>query len=123
MAAMRGFLAILAGVLVAAIMGAAYDYIRPDIIPNPMEYKFAWPWFFAVPGAIAALIAVLLYGLWQSSAATGTERPRKPVKAKAAKLKSDKASGITTSSEIPGMPTFDVDKLKTEGAKKEQTKK
>jgi MFS family permease len=85
MATMRGFLAILAGVLVAGIIGAAYDYIRPDFIPNPMEYKFAWPWFFAVSGAVAALIAVVLYGLWQGSAESGTERPRKPAKPKVVK--------------------------------------
>lgn len=122
MAAVRGFFAILVGVVIAGVIGAAYDYIRPDIIPNPMEYKFAWPWFFAVPGAISALIAVLLYGLWQSSAESGAERPRKPVKPKVVKPKDNKASAITTSSDVPGMPTFDVDKLKTESAKKEQGK-
>lgn len=122
MAAIRGFFAVLAGAIVAGIIGAAYDYVRPEILPNPMEYKFAWPWFFAVPGAIAALIAVLLFGLWQGGAESGTERPRKPVKPKVVKPITDKGSGITTSSEVPGMPTFDVNKLKTDSAKKEQGK-
>lgn len=123
MAAVRGFLAIIAGVLVAGIIGAAYDYIRPDFIPNPMEYKFAWPWFFAVPGAIAALIAVMLYSLWQGSTTAGKERPAKPAKVKAAGSKSPSTSGFSTSSEVPGMPTFDVNKLKADSANKEQIKK
>ena len=43
-----------------------------------------------------------------------------PAQRPAGKAKAAKSSAITTSSDVPGMPTFDVDKLKAENAKKEQ---
>jgi hypothetical protein len=118
MAAVRGFFAILIGVLVAWIIGAAYDYIRPPFIPNPMDYKFAWPLFFAFAGGVSSIIAVVLFGLW-SSGATGKPGTT-PAQRPAGKSKTAKSSAISTSSDVPGMPTFDVDKLKAENAKKEQ---
>lgn len=120
MAAIRGFFAVLIGVIVAWIIGAAYDYIRPPFIPNPMDYKFAWPLFFAFAGAVSAVIAVVLFSLWErGSPASASKKPsqRTPVKAKDAK-----GATFATSKDVPGMPTFDVDKLKAENAKREQSK-
>jgi hypothetical protein len=124
MAVVRGIFAVLIGVIAAAVIGGAYDYLKLSFIPNPDEWSFIWPYVFAASGAIASVIAVVLYARW--SRPPDTERKKasrvslgQPIKAKPAGK--DK-SGIGTSSEVPGMPTFDVDKLKAEGTKKEQKK-
>jgi hypothetical protein len=114
-AVIRGILAVLIGVFVAAAIGAAYDYLKLSFIPNPAEWTFIWPYVFAGAGAIAAVIAVVLYVRWSRVPQPGASGPRRePLtkqRAKAAPPAKDKVT-LSTSSDVPGMPTFEVDRSK-----------
>jgi len=118
MAAVRGFFAILIGVAVAGVIGGAYDYLKLSFIPNPVEWTFIWPYVFMSAGAISSITAVVLYLRWSRPAdsATGKKSAQRPP----VKSQDTKGAAFATSRDVPGMPTFDVDKLKSENAKKEQ---
>jgi len=120
MAAIRGIFAVLIGVAVAGVIGGAYDYLKLSLIPNPAEWAFIWPYVFMGAGALSSIIAVVLYARW--SRPTDSVAGKKPPQRTATKSASSSGSTFTTSKEVPGMPTFDVNKLKGESAKKEQGK-
>lgn len=115
----RGLLAVLAGILVTGIIGAAYDYLRPGVILDPVNTKFLYPWITGLSGGFGAAVAVLIYGA--STPRSASERPaprprpvREPKRAAKAEPKPAAKPQPDTSSEVPGMPTFDFDKAKTE---------
>ncbi len=113
MAVIRGIFAVLIGVIAATVVGMGIDYFKPLFAVNPMEWLYAYPWIFAAAGAIAAIIAVVLYGIWSRPPAKAGAR-REPLtkqRAKAAPPAKDKVT-MSTSSEVPGMPTFEVDRSK-----------
>jgi len=118
MAAVRGFFAILIGVAVAGVIGGAYDYLKLSFIPNPTEWVFIWPYVFMSAGAISSITAIALYLRWSRPADSGAGK--KAQQRPLAKTKASKGSAFSTSSDVPGMPTFDVDKIKAENAQKEQ---
>lgn len=115
MAVFRGILAILIGVIVATVVGIAIDYFKPLFAVNPMEWLYAYPWIFAIAGAISAVISVVLYMLWSREPSGAPARPRRePLtkqRAKATPPAKDKVT-LGTSSDVPGMPTFEVDRSK-----------
>jgi hypothetical protein len=116
MAIIRGFFGVLLGAIVALILGALYDYLKLPSILNPEEWTYGYPWFAGISGLIGGLIAVLLFGSWQARALSAhppsrTPREARPqAKAKQAASAKDKEAGlqVKTSSEVPGMPTFDL---------------
>lgn len=120
MAAIRGIFAVLIGVAVAGVIGGAYDYLKLSLIPDPVEWTFIWPYVFMGAGALSSIIAVVLYARWSRPA--GSTADKKPPQRAAAKGKDARSSAFATSKDVPGMPTFDVDKIRTENAKKEQGK-
>ena len=58
----RAIWSIILATLVAAIIGAMFDYLRPQFFGEGMDYKFLYPWVTGVAGLFAALIAVGLTG-------------------------------------------------------------
>ena len=119
MAVIRGILAILIGVIVAGLIGVAIDYLRPSFIPNPMEYKYAWPYIFITAGPVSAVIAVALFGMW-SGASQPAAKKREPLTKQRAKTKDAAKDKVTlgTSADVPGMPTFEVDRTKAADPRK-----
>jgi|GEM_PF-2382683 len=133
MAFVRGIIAIFVGLLVTAIVGAAYDYLRPEPLLDPVNTKFLYPWITGLSGALGALIAVLVYGPGQRSQNPQAAAPR-PVRERPAKVKPQKAKKavpdakpeplakpepkptLETSQDVPGMPTFDFDKARKDAA-------
>ena len=107
------------------IIGAAYDYLRPGEILDPVNTKFLYPWITGLSGGLGAFVAVLVYGLSTPRSATDraparprpVRQPKRPVPAK------EKPAATSTGAEVPGMPTFDFDKAKVDADKpKEQQK-
>jgi len=116
MAVVRGILAVLIGTAVALILGAAYEYIKWINTVDPNQWKGLWPWFFAVPGAASAIIAVVLNNIWNRKGTTksAAAKPTKP----ALRTKTT-PKATTTSKDVPGMPTFDLEELKGDDKKTE----
>lgn len=123
MTIVRGFMAVLAAVLVTGIIGAAYDYLRPGAPLNPDGMKFLYPWITGLSGGLGGFIAVLVFGA--GAARTKTERPaarpqpaHQPARQTTPQLRVPaKPASTATSAEVPGMPTFDFDKTKVEADK------
>ena len=117
MVVMRGVFAVLIGALVMWVAGALYEFYKPAFIPSPVEYERIYPWFTGISALVGAVIAVVLFAIWQprTAAATGVVPRREPKLTKKTPVKQPAAKpgkGIKTSTEVPGMPTFDLDELK-----------
>ncbi|MBN2081167.1 hypothetical protein JW859_03055 [bacterium] len=116
MAVVRGIFAVLIGSVVALVLGATYDYFKINFsfgLPDPNQWQMLWPWFFAVPGAVSAIIAVVLNNIWSRKATA------KPAAAKPVHQAKTAPKAKTTSSDVPGMPTFDLEELKANDKKTE----
>ena len=124
MALVRGLLAVFVGLIVTGVIGAAYDYLRPEPLLDPVNTKFLYPWITGLSGALGALIGVLVYGPGQRSGQVSAPRPMpaaRPAKVKpqaAGKpapeplAKPEPKPSLETSKDVPGMPTFDFDKAR-----------
>lgn len=117
MVILRGVFAVLIGTVVLWVAGALYEFYKPAFIPSPVEYERIYPWFTGVSALVGAAIAVVLFGIWQPREAA--ERPAKPspklqakTATKAKQTAGAKNSGVKTSTDVPGMPTFDLEELK-----------
>ena len=117
MVILRGVFAVLIGTVALWVAGALYEFYKPWFIPSPVEFERIYPWFTGVSALVGATIAVVLFGLWQPR--TATERPAKPgpklqakATTKAKQPTGAKGSGVKTSADVPGMPTFDLEELK-----------
>ncbi|MCH7472146.1 hypothetical protein IIA79_04250 [bacterium] len=101
MALARAIWAVVAGTFVAAIIGAMFDYFRDAIFPGNQDYKYLYPWVTAVAGLCAALMTLLVAG-------SGGLQAAKKTRASAERGKG--GAKTKTSSEVPGMPTYDFKK-------------
>lgn len=112
MAAFRAFSAVLAGFLLAFVLGAIYDYLPEGSLPDPSKMTYMYPWLFGGVGFISSLVAVLVFYPAVSQAAVraalkaGGSTAKAPVRQPAAPVKA------ATKSEVPGMPSFDFDAAK-----------
>lgn len=117
MVILRGAFAVLIGTVVLWVAGALYEFYKPAFIPSPVEFERIYPWFTGVSALVGATIAVVLFGFWQPR--NVVERSAKPspmlqtkAKTKAKQPARVKNSGVKTSADVPGMPTFDLEELK-----------
>ena len=114
---LRALWAVLLGTVVAAIIGALFDYLRPTILPAK-EYQYLYPWVTAVAGLFGSIMAIWVFstgGVREPATSKPIAPRRKPKAVKQGKPEVKNAAdqqGIKTSEEVPGMPTFDLDELK-----------
>jgi hypothetical protein len=127
------FLRVLAGLAAAALVGFLFGMVKEDFNLFPdQDYAHVWPIACAASAFAGALLMALLKpsrfvsagGAARPPQATRAPQPAKPQAASAGSRPASPTAapaaqplppGMETSSEVPGMPTFDFDQARAGG--------
>lgn len=112
MAAFRAFAAVLAGTLLAFVLGAIYDYLPEGTLPDPSAMRYMYPWLFAGVGFISALVCAAVFYPAVSQAAVRAALKAGGSTAKAPARQPATPAKAVPKNEVPGMPSFDFDAAK-----------